>query len=57
MRRPALISGGSSDDPFYPVPDDVSHDLIRERIDDREPNGSLRQLEPCEPVACCVDNL
>jgi hypothetical protein len=50
-------STGSTDDRFYPVSDDVTHHLITKRHGHGEPNGPLRQLEPGEPVAHCLDDL
>jgi hypothetical protein len=50
-------STGSTDDRFYPVSDDVPHHLITKRHGHGEPNGPLRQLEPGEPVAHCLDDL
>jgi hypothetical protein len=32
---------GRADDLFYPVPDDVTHDLVRERRGGGEPDGPL----------------
>jgi hypothetical protein len=51
------ISAGGTGDLLDPVPDDVTHDLVRQRGGGREPDGSLGQLEGRQPVAHRVDDL
>jgi hypothetical protein len=51
------ISAGGTGDLLDPVPDDDTHDHIRQRGGGREPDGSLGQLEGRQPVAHRVDDL
>jgi hypothetical protein len=51
------ISAGGTGDLLDPVPDNVTHDLVRQRRGGSEPDGSLGQLEGRQPAAHCVDDL